>query len=449
MNDLFKYLLHFLKERFSLAKDKEDEAEIKEGIRRGVEFRGVNIWVLIFAVLLASVGLNVNSTAVIIGAMLVSPLMGPIMGVGLGLGIFDFELVKHAAKNLAIMVVISLLTSVIYFSLSPLNQAQSELLSRTTPTIWDVLIAFSGGLAGIIAGSSREKGNVIAGVAIATALMPPLCTAGFGIARGDFYFFAGAFYLFCINAVFISVSTFVVVRILKFTKQTYVDKKSEKRIKNIVSVIVFVTIVPSLFIAYLTVKKAVFEQRAISYIKTEFQFANTQVLNKTFDYEKNSIDITLIGEKIPEDSLVFLKKKTSSYNLSDVKVNVRQGLNDLSSDDVNSLRAGIINDVIKQNESQNTEKNQLILDLENRLINYQKEDIISRDISQELKALNKNIEVVSLSKSVYYNTNTNSSDTIMTAYAKFNKRPTKSETTILQNWLKARTKSDTLKLIIE
>ncbi|MCB0614144.1 MAG: DUF389 domain-containing protein, partial [Phaeodactylibacter sp.] len=194
----------FLKDRFNLDDDKASEQETIEDIKKGVVFRGANLWILMFAIMVASVGLNVNSPAVIIGAMLISPLMGPIMGIGLGVGINDLELIVKAMRNLAIAVVISVLTSAAYFWISPLNDAQSELLARTSPTLWDVLIALFGGLAGIVAGSRKEKSNAIPGVAIATALMPPLCTAGFGLATAQWSYFFGAFYLFFINSVFIS-----------------------------------------------------------------------------------------------------------------------------------------------------------------------------------------------------------------------------------------------------
>src|SRR5665213_871796 len=184
MNPLLTTIRSILAWRFSLAEDKANEHEIVESIRSGVVFQGANTWVLIFAIFLASIGLNVNSIPVIIGAMLISPLMGPIMGLGLGAGIFDFGLIRSALRNLAVMVLISVATSTLYFLISPLDQAQSELLSRTAPTIWDVMIAFFGGMAGIVAGTSKIKGTVVPGVAIATALMPPLCTAGFGIAHG-------------------------------------------------------------------------------------------------------------------------------------------------------------------------------------------------------------------------------------------------------------------------
>ena len=200
-------ILSKIKAHFTVMQDMEDEKEIVAQITSGVSFRGANLWVLIFAIFIASLGLNVNSTAVIIGAMLISPLMGPIIGMGLAIGINDFQLLRRAAKNFAIATVISILTATVYFLITPLGEAQSELLARTSPTIYDVLIATFGGAAGILALCTKGKGNVIPGVAIATALMPPLCTAGFGLASGHLLYFLGAFYLFFINTVFISLST--------------------------------------------------------------------------------------------------------------------------------------------------------------------------------------------------------------------------------------------------
>ena len=188
-------LADFFVRNFDVRQDKEDELETIDTISKGIEFKGTNLWVLIFATFIASLGLNTNSTAVIIGAMLISPLMGPIMGFGVGLGISDFDMIKRSFRNFATATIFSVITSSFYFMISPISEAQSELLARTQPTVYDVLIAFFGGLAGIIASSTKSKGNVIPGVAIATALMPPLCTAGYGIATGNLYYFFGAFYL--------------------------------------------------------------------------------------------------------------------------------------------------------------------------------------------------------------------------------------------------------------
>lgn len=211
-------------DKFKLDSEKESLKTVITNIDNGVVFRGTNLWVLIFAIFVASLGLNVNSTAVIIGAMLISPLMGPIMGIGLGMGINDLVLLKRAINNFAIATGVALTTSTLFFLLSPLNDAHSEILARTSPTIYDVLIAFFGGFAGIVATSSKQKGNVIPGVAIATALMPPLCTAGYGLATLQLQFFYGAFYLFIINTVFIALATFIIVRLLHFPYKHFQNK---------------------------------------------------------------------------------------------------------------------------------------------------------------------------------------------------------------------------------
>ena len=220
----FDSLRRFLRDRFDLGEDSALQDEVVDNICRGVDFRGTNLWVLIFATFVASLGLNVNSTAVIIGAMLISPLMGPIMGVGLSVGMNDFELMKRSLKSFLITTAFSVTTATVFFLFTPIAEAQSELLARTSPTIYDVFIALFGGLAGVVALSTKEKGNVIPGVAIATALMPPLCTAGYGLASGNLIYFLGAFYLYFINSVFISLATFIGVRLMHFQRKEFVDK---------------------------------------------------------------------------------------------------------------------------------------------------------------------------------------------------------------------------------
>lgn len=245
-----KALWQVVKGYFNVMPDKENEADTVNQISSGVTFHGANLWVLIFAIFIASLGLNVNSTAVIIGAMLISPLMGPIIGMGLAVGISDLELLKRSAKNYLVATVISVLTATVYFLLTPLNEAQSELLARTSPTLYDVLIALCGGAAGILALSTKGKGNVIPGVAIATALMPPLCTAGYGLAMGKVSFFFGAFYLFFINTVFISLATYLGVRMMHFRRKQFVNAERLKVVNRYILGVVVLTMLPA---GYMTV----------------------------------------------------------------------------------------------------------------------------------------------------------------------------------------------------
>jgi uncharacterized hydrophobic protein (TIGR00271 family) len=448
MENAARKLKFFLESTFSLRKDKEDQTEITESIRRGIVFRGINVWVLIFAIFLASIGLNVNATAVIIGAMLISPLMGPIMGIGLGLGIYDFGLVKAAAKNLAIMVVISLITSTVYFTLSPLEAAQSELLSRTRPTIWDVLIAMFGGLAGIVAGASKEKGNVIPGVAIATALMPPLCTAGFGLARGDFYITLGAFYLFCINAVFISVSTFVVVRLLRFTAHRMVDPREGKRIRKIIYLIVVITVLPSVLIAYLTVQKAIYEQRAAQYIRNEFHFPRTYILSTAVDYENNLINLVLIGEAIPEDSLNIIRERARTYSLDANDVQITQGLSTMDETELRQLRSGIVAEIYESNKLEQDKKDQAILRLQ-RDLSLSKNRYPQKIIAAEVNSLYSGLVAFSMRDEVFFRLQDQKNDTVAVAHAVFARPLRSSERIKLEKWLKVRTQADSLLLILQ
>lgn len=325
---LHKQIMDFFVRNFDVRQEKEDELETIESIKKGIEFKGTNLWVLIFATFVASLGLNTNSTAVIIGAMLISPLMGPIMGFGLGLGISDFDLIKRSFRNFATATVFSVITSTLYFLISPISEAQSELLARTQPTVYDVLIAFFGGLAGIVASSTKSKGNVIPGVAIATALMPPLCTAGFGLASGNLYYFFGAFYLYFINTVFISLATYVVVRLLKYPKKVFLDKQREKIVTRYVGIIVFFTIVPSLFLSYNLIRSSYFNERVRTFVTEELSFPNTQILSKviTDTSEKKEVKVVLIGQTVPDEMIANAKAKMPKYGLKNVHLIVSRAL---------------------------------------------------------------------------------------------------------------------------
>lgn len=444
--EVARTIKRFLFVRFSLHKDKEDEPEIVETIRKGIEFRGVNVWVLIFAIFLASIGLNVNSTAVIIGAMLISPLMGPIMGIGLGLSIFDFELLKSAGKNLAIMVIISLITSTLYFSLSPLSQAQSELLSRTTPTIWDVLIALFGGLAGIVAGASKGKGSVIPGVAIATALMPPLCAAGFGLASGDFVFFAGAFYLFCINTVFISLSTLVVTRLLKFQPVSLPDKSRERRLRNVISVVVAITVIPSILIAYFTVQRELFEQRAQEYLKNEFRLEKTFVLTSHIDYKNATINVVLTGHVLPQDSLDLLAQRKNGYSLEGSSIRIVQGSDYADQLDIDQLRTGLASEIYLDNTRLIKDQEQIIATLNAELTQLKTSYPID-EIASELNALDKGVTSLAIHDNIVYSVDEKVRDTVTIAYLEFNRVPSRTAEQEIRKWLAVRIHADSLLLI--
>lgn len=304
---------NYVKKVTSLADD-IDTQNAALRIKSGIWFRGPNVWILAFAIVLASVGLNVNSTAVIIGAMLVSPLMGPIIGIGLGFGTSDVDLLKVAAKNLLVMVVISLLASTLFFILSPLSLVNpTELQARTSPTIYDVLIAFFGGLAGILENSRKERGTVLSGVAIATALMPPLCTAGYGLAHLNFHYFFGALYLFLINSVFISLATYLMVKYLQFEPAEHSLPEITRRRKRLVTFIFVLFLVPSIWSAFRLITENNFERNASNFIEN-----NRMVGPRSYVYDYDiigrSVTIAIAGEPLT-DSLknAYLDKAEAAY----------------------------------------------------------------------------------------------------------------------------------------
>jgi uncharacterized hydrophobic protein (TIGR00271 family) len=370
--------------RFSLHDDKAHDEIIDENLRGGVELRGATVWILMFAILIASVGLNVNSTAVIIGAMLVSPLMGPIMGIGYGVGIYDFALIKKSLFNLGIATMVSLVTSAVYFSLSPLSDAQSELLSRTTPTIWDVMIALFGGLAGIVGATRREKSNVIPGVAIATALMPPLCTAGYGIANGNWLFFAGAFYLFAINCVFIAFSTVIIISVLRLPHRRFVDAHVEKRVRNILFLVIFLTILPSVYLAVKLVRDEIFNADARNFVNREFNFKQTHVAEIQIAPREKQIEVSLIGEAISPSDLKAIKSRLERDGLAGASIVVHQASGDRI--DLTALKAGIVSDLYRDSQRVIEQKEEQIRLLKEQLVNFTKLRNEAKDVALELKA---------------------------------------------------------------
>ncbi len=445
----------FLKDLFDLHEGKEEEEKTIADITKGVEFKGTNLWILIFAILIASVGLDVNSTAVVIGAMLISPLMGPIMGVGLGAGINDLLLVRKSLFNLGVAVTISVITSALYFLVTPLHEAQSELLARTYPTLWDVVIAFFGGLAGIVAGSRKEKSNAIPGVAIATALMPPLCTAGYALANGNWIFLAGAFYLFFINSVFISVATFLIVRFLNYPKKHFEDLSVERRVKNIVAFFAIITILPSIYMAYNLVTKTIFIQNAKLFVAEYFDFEKTKVINQDVDPESRIIEVTLYGEPLPDETINNIRAKMEDNKLSNSNLVVQQGYipRDTMTEETfvrleQDLRVGIIEELYDKNIRVIEGKDQQINFLENEILKYKSKELPVEEISRELKAQYSTVKEFSISNTVIYAMDSIKPDTVCLAYISFTKKPRYSDRKRIESWLKVRTKSDSLRLLV-
>jgi uncharacterized hydrophobic protein (TIGR00271 family) len=308
---------------FNLRRDQADAADIDAAVRDGVRVGGTNMWVLFFAILVASVGLNVNSTASIIGAMLISPLMGPIVGLGYGAGTSDFPLIRKALRNLAIFAALSLVTSTLYFAASPLKDAGSELLARTSPTIWDVLIAFFGGAAGVIALTRRSISNVVPGVAIATALMPPLCTAGFGLAHGRLDMFVGAFYLFLINGVFIATATLVIVRILKLPQRQALTGALRRRTRAGIALGLAAVLGPSVYLGWRLVQDEIFmhgARQVISALKADERYAVIDVLA---DPRGRVLRLTVLGDSSDPGLVATAQALAERQGLAGAKVEVR------------------------------------------------------------------------------------------------------------------------------
>lgn len=299
MGNIITRLSGFVREIINIDAHMDTDAA-ERSIRNNIVFKGPNAWILAVAIIIASVGLNVNSIPVIIGAMLISPLMGPIFGLGLGLGINDFDLMKKAGKNLLVMVSISLCVSLIYFLITPLSLTNpTELLARTKPTIFDVMIALFGGFAGIFEQCRKEKGTVFSGVAIATALMPPLCTAGYGLATGNLSSFLGALYLFCINCLFITLATYFLVRYFRFKKKEYEDQAFAKRIQRVSTFLILVFLIPSIWSAVVLVKETNFEKKASYFVETYRTVENSIIYDYSIDHENGSVlKIFMTGETL-------------------------------------------------------------------------------------------------------------------------------------------------------
>ena len=431
---------------FNLMGDKEDELAVIEQVKGSIAFRGTNLWILIFAIFIASLGLNVNSTAVIIGAMLISPLMGPIIGMGLAVGINDLELLKRSAKNYGVASLISVLTATIYFLLTPLDEAQSELLARTSPTIYDVLIAFCGGSAGIIALCTRGKGNVIPGVAIATALMPPLCTAGFGLATGHPLYFLGAFYLFFINTVFIALATYLGVRMLHFKRYDAMDSDTTLKSNRIVTGIVVLTMIPALVMTVGIVRQSFFENDVRKFVKNELQQSGTQILSA--DADGNVLNVVAVGREIGADMQAEAQRRMAQYGLEDYELNVIQGVQTDSLLQLNTQVAQL-STTREADRQRLVELSAEAAQLNQQLAVYARYDDLAAEIRPELAALFPQVTAIGLTPLVEARVDTMLQQRYVAAIVSTAKSTTftPAERQRLHNWLKARVQADSLVVI--
>lgn len=374
------------KEKFiyEFTRNQASHKEIHENVLEGMNVHGANFIILICAIIIASVGLNMNATAVIIGAMLISPLMGSIIGIGYGVGTYNINLLKEAFKILLISIVISIVTSTFYFSITPITTAGSEILSRTSPTIWDVIIAFVGGIAGMIGITRNKSSNVIPGVAIATALMPPLCTAGYGLATKQYSIFFGASYLFFINGFFITIATVIVTKALNIPTKINVCNIKERKVKKIIIIASIIIIIPSMFSAFKMIRETIDEGNLEKFIREELP--NQYVVSKKFNSKSNNIEFVVVGDRISSVHLKKLQDRLKDYGFKNKSLTIKQNDNKIS--DIDKY----INDI--KNKNNNFIINNKTKD-SNAFKNESKENYIDNlEISKELKAIYPQISKV-------------------------------------------------------
>ena len=414
----------------------EDTREkVLENIKSNISFRGANLWILACAIVIASVGLNVNSAAVIIGAMLISPLMGPIVGAGFALAIYDFELLKKSGKNLLIATIVSLIVATLYFYLSPFKVAQSELLARTSPNIYDVLIAFFGGLVGVIAITRVEKGNPIPGVAIATALMPPLCTAGYGLAMGNFSYFLGAFYLYTINCFFICISTFFILKYLKYKPIKTLNQRFEKQIRYGISVLILVMIIPSFYLAYSLLQENKYNQKVEQFISNEFTDKGYTLIFKKVRFNTNpkKIELAFLIKKFNSEETKLLNQKLMEYQIPNTELIIKQ--------DTKDLKGEILNELGNQNKVL-SEKDILINNLQTELNEYK---VSNTETLKEIAILFPELSNVSLGKH-QVNTNTDSVK-VITVFLYQTDHKINFDTNKLEKWLSQKLNTRDIELV--
>lgn len=435
---------------FDLSADLIPQEDAENVIREGVSFRGTNIIILIIAIFIASLGLNTNSTAVIIGAMLISPLMGPIIGIGLAVGIQDFDLMKRSFRNLMAAAFFSIITSCVYFLISPVNEGHSELLARTSPTIYDVLIGFFGGAAGIVAIGSKVKGNVIPGVAIATALMPPLCTVGYGLATFQMSYFFGALFLFFINSVFIACATTVGVKLMKYRIKDFSNPLRAKRVRNLVYTIAVLTMIPAAYLTWRMFRQSAFNLNCERFVEQQFNFDGTQVLHSSAVMTGNdkTLTVSLIGKVLPQDSLVLaLTDKLPDYNLGGTRLKIIQGDSPENMFDATQATSTMLRDMYQVTQNTINSQRETIDSLRALNADICRNDTIGATISPELKVLFPEITYIAVTRAIISNVSTRHLDTINVALVRYSKPMNQAQSTKFRKYLEARIPAKSIEIV--
>ncbi len=398
---LWVNLRRFMRETMDLHWEAQVEGT-GEIIRKDMIFRGHVVWVLVCSIFIASIGLNTNSPAVIIGAMLISPLMGPILAIGLAIGTNDMRLLRRALKNFGIMVVVALLTSTFYFLISPISDLQTEILARTRPTLLDAGVAIFGGVAGIIGVSRRNRGNVIPGVAIATALMPPLCTAGYGLATAQWTFLFGALYLFMLNSIFIALATFLIIRLLHFPMAKEVDPKRSKRVRWAMTVFLLLLLAPSAYMLYNVAQEAVVRRNVGLFLRENFPYRGAELMEHRFELEgkERRLELYLFGDRLDERDVDELERELARHGLEGIKLVLHQtGAVGLPMGDITrEVRTGIVEELYQRNEERLREKDQRIRELERQI-----DRVPMISMVRELQALYPNVSRISYASAIEWN----------------------------------------------
>jgi uncharacterized hydrophobic protein (TIGR00271 family) len=382
-----------------------------------------------------------NSTSVIIGAMLISPLMGPINGLGYGIATYNLVLFRRALKNFAFAVGAGLVTSTLYFAVTPVSAAHSEILARTTPTTYDVLIALFGGMAGILAISSKQKGNVLPGVAIATALMPPLCTAGYGLASGQIYYFFGAFYLFIINAVFIAISSVIISRILKFPHKSFVEEAKKRRVHRLVTAVIILTIIPSIYLGYGLVQNERFNEKSNRFIKSLSSVDGSYLLKSEIKPIKRTIVLVFGGVELSEKNKKLLKQNAAIYGLNDVTLDIQQGFS------YKELAAGLT-----ETERLKSQSNQLLIDLltlQKKSDSLRNRKLLGRQLLKELQFFYPSVKHCAFSETTEYMKGDTTGREVFIVTLGYNNIPARGDIAKIDLWLKNRLDKEHIKIYHE
>ena len=418
--------------------DHIDVVAAEKNIRGNVKFRGPNAWILAVAVIIASVGLNVNSIPVVIGAMLISPLMGPIFGMGLGLGVNDIELMKSSGKNLLVMVSISIAVSFLYFLITPLSLSNpTELLARTSPTFYDVLIASFGGFAGILELCRKEKGTVISGVAIATALMPPLCTAGYGLACGNMAHFIGALYLFVINSTFIMLATYVGVKYLRFQQTEYKDVARGKRTRRITSALIVLLVIPSIWSAVILIRQNNFEADATAFVEHRKTYGKSILYDYKISFkDKAHLELFFTGDPLDETSKAEVMEAAEGYGLEQGQISIKDYTRSTESNDTE-----LFQEIYRRNEEQIATKDQEIRTLGEELKLLKDNSIPHSQIAKEIFSIYPSVSEISLSRGKTVNRDLTESDVLM-VNLHCNQPLSEELTGQMKEWLKTRLEID-------